>query len=202
MSKGEQTRERIVERAWQLATRDGLSGVSLGKLATDLGLSKSGLFAHFESKEALELAVLRAAAERFTREVLMEAFKAPRGVPRLRALFHHWLLWVSDPRMPGGCVFRAAAVELDDATGPVRDFLATSQGELMQTLAKAARLAVAAGHFRADLDCDLFAFQFIGVLLACQHTRRLLRDPRSDERAHAAFEALVKSASVPAEAVS
>jgi AcrR family transcriptional regulator len=197
VSKGEHTRERIVERAWQLATRDGLSGVSLGKLAADLGLSKSGLFAHFESKEALEIAVLAAAAERFTEEVLKQSFSAPRGLPRLRKLFDHWLGWLADPRMPGGCVFQAASIELDDATGPVRDFLAATQGDLMRALAKSARLAVEAGHFRADVDCELFAFQLMGVLLACQHTRRLLRDPHADDHAHAAFEALVRSVAAP-----
>jgi AcrR family transcriptional regulator len=191
MSKGEATRDRIVQRAWQLASQEGLSGVSLGKLATELGLSKSGLFAHFGSKQELELEVLKAAAERFTEEVLKEAFKAPRGLPRVRKLFQYWLLWNNNPHMPGGCVFLAAASELDDSTGPQRDFVAGMQAELMATLAKAARLAVEAGQFRRDLDCERFAFELLGIILAAHHTRRLLRNPKADAHARAAFEALV-----------
>src|SRR5688572_11771170 len=127
MSKGEQTRERIVDKAWQLASRDGLSGLSLGKLAGELGLSKSGLFAHFGSKEGLEVEVLKAAAERFTEQVLRPALSAPRGVARLRKLFKNWLSWANDPEQPGGCIFMAAAAELDDTEGPQRDFLVTAQ---------------------------------------------------------------------------
>jgi AcrR family transcriptional regulator len=194
VSKGEATRERIVDRALRLVSREGLSGVSLGRLAGELGLSKSGLFAHFDSKAELELAVLKVAADRFTDQVLKEAFKAPRGVPRIRKLFQNWLAWIGDPQMPGGCVFLAAATELDDASGPQRDFLAGMQAGLMATLAKSARLAVEAGQFRRDLECELFAFELLGIMLACHHTRRLLRDPKAESRAKSAFDALVTQA--------
>src|SRR5687767_11665337 len=162
MSKGEETRERIVDRAWRLASRDGLSGLSIGRLATELGLSKSGLFAHFGSKEGLEVEVLKAAAERFTDQVVRPALQAPRGVARLRKMFRAWLSWADDPAQLGGCVFMAAAAELDDAEGPQRDYLVAAQTTLLATLAKAARIAVEEGQLQRDLDCDQFAFEMLG----------------------------------------
>lgn len=191
MSKGEQTRGRIVERAFKLASRDGLAGLSIGKLAGELGLSKSGLFAHFGSKEGLEVEVLKTAAERFTERVVRPALQAPRGVARLRRLFDNWLAWVSDPAQLGGCVFTAAAAELDDSEGPQRDYLVEAQTALLATLSKGARLAVAEGELRQDLDCDQFAFEMLGVVMAYHHARRLLRDPRADARARSAFERLL-----------
>jgi AcrR family transcriptional regulator len=193
MSKGEETRDRIVERAFRLASRDGLSGLSIGKLATELGLSKSGLFAHFGSKEGLELEVLKATAERFTEQVMKPAFTAPRGVARLRKLFKGWLAWNNDPAQPGGCVILAAAAELDDTEGPQRDLVAGLQASLLTALAKAARLAVEVGELRRDLDPEQFAFEMLGVVMAYHHTRRLLRDPKAEARAKHAFERLVTS---------
>lgn len=191
MSKGEETRDRIVERAFRLASRDGLSGLSIGKLATELGLSKSGLFAHFGSKEGLELEVLKATAERFTEQVMKPAFTAPRGVARLRKLFKGWLAWNNDPAQPGGCVILAAAAELDDTEGPQRDLVAGLQASLLAALAKAARLAVEVGELRRDLDPEQFAFEMLGVVMAYHHTRRLLRDPKAEARAKQAFERLL-----------
>lgn len=193
MSKGDETRERIVDRAWRLASRDGLSGLSIGKLATELGLSKSGLFAHFGSKEGLEVEVLKAGAERFTEQVMRPAFTAPRGLPRVRKLFKGWLAWVTDPAQPGGCVLFAAAAELDDSEGPQRDFLVSSQTSLLAALAKSARLAVETGELRRDLDCDQFAFELLGIVMAYHHARRLLRDPKAEARARAAFDRLLIS---------
>jgi AcrR family transcriptional regulator len=196
LRKGDDTRERIVDRAWRLASRDGLSGLSIGKLAAELGLSTSGLFAHFGSKEELELEVLKAGAERFAEQVLRPSFAAPRGVPRLRKLFKNWLAWVTDPAQPGGCVLFAAAAELDDSEGPQRDFLASSQVSLMAVLAKAARMAVESGELRSDLDGEQFAFELQGILMAYHHARRLLRDPKAEARARAAFERLLETNAV------
>jgi AcrR family transcriptional regulator len=194
VTKGEETRDRIVDRAFRLASRDGLAGVSLGRLAGELGLSKSGLFAHFGSKEGLELEVLKLASERFIEAVVRPALSAPRGVPRIRKIFKNWLGWITDPGRPGGCVFLAASVELDDGAGPQRDFLVGSQAALLATLAKAARLAVQEGQFRPELDCEQFAFEMLGIALGFHHLRRLLNDPKAEARAHAAFEALLAAA--------
>ncbi|HMI90585.1 MAG TPA: TetR/AcrR family transcriptional regulator [Polyangiales bacterium] len=195
MSKGEQTRERILERAFRLAGREGLEGLSIGALASDLGLSKSGLFAHFGSKEDLQIAVLAAAAQRFQAAVIQPAVRGPRGVARVRRLFDSWLTWSADPSLPGGCLFIAAATELDDREGRARDFLVGSQRELLDFVAGTARQAIEQGEFRKDLDCEDFAFDLYALMLGFNHSRRLLRDPRSEERTRAAFERLVQFAS-------
>ncbi len=192
-TKGAETRERIVDRAFRLATRDGLDGLSIGSLASEVGLSKSGLFAHFGSKEDLQVAVLRAAAERFEQVVIKQAFRAPRGLPRIRRLFENWCRWGSDPGVPGGCLFVAAAAELDDKEGRPRDYLSGVQIQLTETLAKSARLAIEAGHFRADVDCDQFAFEMFAIIFGYYHSKRLLRSPHADARAERAFERLVET---------
>jgi AcrR family transcriptional regulator len=194
MTKGAETRDRIVDRAWRLASRDGLAGLSIGALATELGLSKSGLFAHFGSKEGLEVAVLEAAAARFVDVVLRPALDAPRGLPRVRKLFQHWLSWVNDPGMPGGCIFMTAAIELDDRPGPQRDALVQMQKDLLATLARLARTAIEERHFRKDLDCEQFAFEALGVMFGYHHARRLLHDPKAETRTRAAFERLIHDA--------
>lgn len=191
MSKGTLTRERILDHAFRLAGREGVEGVTLGTLAADLGLSKSGLFAHFASKEELSLEILRTTTERFADKVLRPAFKAPRGEPRVRKVFETWLMWLRDPELPGGCPIVAASVELDDKPGMPRDFLVDKQKELRTTLAKAAELAVAEGHFKKDLDTELFAFELMGVMYSYHHSLRLLRDKRATALARSAFERLL-----------
>jgi AcrR family transcriptional regulator len=191
--KGEETRERIVEHAFRLASRDGLTGITVGSLAADLGLSKSGLFAHFGSKEELQVEILRMASEYFQEHVLRNGFVAPRGLPRLRKVFENWLSWINDPTLPGGCVFVAATAELDDKPGRARDFLAGTQKQLLTTLAKTVKLTVEVGHFGADTDCDQVAFEIYGIVLAFNHAHRLLRDPKALARARRAFDRLAFS---------
>jgi AcrR family transcriptional regulator len=197
VTKGDQTRDRIVDRALRLASKDGLGGLSIGGLASDLGLSKSGLFAHFGSKEDLQLAVLREAVSRFEASVVRPAIRAARGEPRVRALFEHWMGWMADPAFPGGCILVAASFELDDQEGRPRDYLAGTQRLLLSTLARAARIAVETGHFAADLDCDQFAFELYGLMLARGHWTRLLRDPQADERSRGAFDTLLRRVRAP-----
>lgn len=197
MSKGDDTKERILDRAFRLAARDGLEGLSLGALAAELGMSKSGLFAHFTSKEELQVATLSSAALRFTEEVAKKAFAAPRGLPRVRALFRQWLGWMNDPGHPGGCLFIAASVELDDKPGVARDLLVATEKELLSMIAKTARLAVEEGHFRKGLDCDQFAYEAHALILAYHHAKRLLKDPKADARVKAAFDRLTADASTP-----
>lgn len=197
MGKGEITRQAILEKATAVASRAGLEGLTIGNLAHELELSKSGLFAHFGSKESLQVAVLENAAERFVEVVVKPALRAPRGEPRLSALFRYWSLWPKKSRLPGGCVFVAAAVELDDQPGPARDCLVKQQRDFLNLIAATARGAVAEGHFRKDVDVEQFAHDFYAVMLGYHHAYRLLRDPQAARRAARAFEALVLAARLP-----
>src|SRR5215510_11174460 len=199
-SKGERTRESILAHALGLATRVGFEGLTIGRLAEDLRLSKSGLFAHFRSKEALQLETLRMASQRMIDTVVKPALATPRGEPRVRALFEHWLAWEQSPSLPGGCPFMAASFELDDRPGPVRDFVVQNLRDWMDTLAGAARIAVNEGHFRADLDCEQFAHDCQGIGLAFVHASRLMRDQKAHARAASAFETLLQSCRAPGRA--
>ena len=201
-SKGEQTREAILVHALGLATRIGFEGLTIGRLADDLQMSKSGLFAHFRSKEALQLEILRMAGVRMIETVVKPALAAPRGEPRVRALFERWLAWEQSPSLPGGCPFMAASFELDDRPGPVRDFVVQNLRDWMDTLAGAARIAVNEGHFRADLDCEQFAHDCQGIGLAFVHASRLMRDAKAHARAASAFEALLGACRAPGRAAS
>lgn len=191
MSKGERTRRAIVDRALALAGEVGLEGLSLGTLAAEVKLSKSGLFAHFRSKETLQLEVLQRAIERFVAEVVMPALAKPRGEPRVTALFDRYLAWIAGRERQGSCLFMALGQEYDDRPGPVRDLLVRSQRDWHQTLAGAARLAVEQGHFRADLDAEQFAYEVVGFGMAFQQLYKLLDHPRAEQRARGAFQALV-----------
>ena len=188
MSKGDETRAAILDRAVAEASRLGLEGLTIGNLARQVGLSKSGLFAHFGSKEDLQLAVLAAGVERFVARVMAPAFRAPRGLPRIEALFEGWLAWAR--QLPGGCLFIALANELDDRPGPLRDRLVSYQRDWIDTVATAARIAVEEGHFRPDLDGEQFAYDFYSIELAYHHFNRLLADPDAERRARTAFHEL------------
>lgn len=192
MTKGEQTRREIVDRALAMAGEVGLEGLSLGNLAAGLRLSKSGLFAHFRSKEALQLEVVRHAIDLFVREVVAPALAAPRGAPRVEALFERYLVWIGGPANQGSCFFMALTQEYDDRPGAVRDLLVESQRDWRRTLARAARLAVAEGHFRAGLDLDQFAFEVVGICMVYQQTAKLLAEPHAERLARTAWNALLE----------
>jgi AcrR family transcriptional regulator len=191
MAKGEQTRHDIIERALALAGEVGLEGLSLGVLAAGMNLSKSGLFAHFKSKEALQVEVLQKAIDDFIQAVVLPAIKAPRGEPRVRSLFDRHLDWIRGPEGSGRCFFMALTQEYDDRPGLVRDLLVQSQRDWYDTLARAARTAVEEGHFRAGLDADQFAYEVVGIAMVFQQVHKLLDNPRAEERARTAFEALL-----------
>ena len=194
MGKGAATRKHIVGTALAQARQVGLESVTLGTLADELKLSKSGLFAHFRSKQALQLAVLEQATERFIARVVRPALAAPRGEPRLAAVVSGWIQWFRDEDPARGCVFLSLASEYDDRPGPVRDAVVRSQREWLDFLAGAARLAIAAGHFRADLDPTQFAFEFVGIGMTLQYAAKLVGDPAAETRARAAFDDLLTRA--------
>ncbi len=193
MSKGEQTRSAIVAQSLDLASVVGLNGLSIGALAEHTGMSKSGLFAHFGSKEALQLAVLDAAEERFVEMVVKPASKAPRGLARVREVFERGFGWERSWAGKGGCVFNASAPEFDDQPGAVRDRLVRAQRDWRETLIRVARGAVQTGEFRPDLDCEQFAYEVKAINLGYIHSSRLMRDPKAEEHARAAFERLIQS---------
>lgn len=191
MSKGATTRHTILRAALGEASLAGLDALSIGGLARDVGMSKSGLFAHFGSKEDLQLAVIEHAADLFATRVVKPAVREPRGLPRLRALFANWVAWTDHPDIPGGCIFMGAAAAYDDRPGAVRDLLAAKVGELRQTLARACAIAVDEGHLDADVDPDQFAYELHGILLVHHIESRLFDAPHAHERSQRAFDALV-----------
>lgn len=190
MGKGQETKQAILGEALDLASTVGLSGLTIGNLASATGMSKSGLFAHFRSKEQLQVQVLEEARRRFIDLVMVPALKQPRGVPRLVAIMDNALgNWEKD--LPGGCVFYAVAAELDDQPGPARDYLIKTQTERAETIRRMAQAAVEEGQFREDLDLDQFVFEFGAISAAYHHFGRLLGDPKAEERARKAFESLL-----------
>ena len=194
MGKGEQTRAAILDRAVQLASAVGLEGITIGRLADESRLSKSGLFAHFGSKEDLQVRTLERAADRFVEVVVKPALAARRGEPRVRQLFERWLRWPIEVPQPGGCIFVAASAELDDRPGPARDRLAQLQREWLDVLARSVRAARDEGHFRAEVDPEQFAFEVYGIMLVTHMATRLLRDRQALPRARRAFERLLEAA--------
>ena len=194
MDKVECTHRRILWRGLEIVSERGLGGVSLGGLAARAGMSKSGLFAHFRSKEELQVELLRAAEAALRREVMEPVLDVPEGLPRLRALVGRWLGWAARSGLPGGCPLYAAAFELDDAEeGPVRDFLMKSKGEWSGMLEGLVGEAVELGQLGEDLDAVQFVWQLEGIYLSHHVSQRLMRDPEADARALTAFDELVAS---------
>ncbi len=181
----------ILGRAFELASVLGVSGLTIGRLAEETKLSKSGLFAHFGSKENLDVAVVEEASRQFVQEVMVPALREPRGEPRVRALFERWLTW---GQRPGGCFFVGAGAELDDRPGPSRDALVRACHDWIDELAKAARIAVREGHFISSLEPEQFAFELYGLMLSFHQYHRFLRDPLALERTRRTFDRLVASA--------
>jgi AcrR family transcriptional regulator len=186
--------DRIVLRGLELASERGITGVTLGDLAERAEMSKSGLFAHFRSKEELQIELLQAAEATIAREVIEAALQAPTGVARLRELMRRWLGWWARTGLPGGCPLYGAAFELDDAPGPVRDHLLVRHEAWRELLSRLVREAIDRRELAPDTDVDSFVWQLIGIYLAHHVAQRLTRDPDADGRAHAAFEALVAAA--------
>lgn len=190
VSKGEDTRRTILERASGMARREGLGGLTIGALSTELHMSKSGLFAHFGSKEALQIAILEHTAQDFVDRVVRPALREPRGVARLRAAFDGWLDWGLGPSVDG-CLFVDATTEFDDRPGPVRDALVAHEQDWLDALAQIVRSGAADGRFRTDVEPEQVAFELYGILISAHRAVRLMRDPRGTARARTAFDALV-----------
>lgn len=192
--KRERTKARVLREALSLASRVGFQGLTFGTLAEQAGISKSGLFAHFNSKEDLQIQTLRVAEEMFVERVLQPAVEQPRGVLRIRRLFDGWMDWIHSGTVPSGDILIAAAFEFDDAPdGPMRAAVVEGHGKMQGTIERMASQAIEAGQFSATVDAAQFAFEFLGVVHAHHHVRRLLRTDLHAQRAHAAFERLLQT---------
>src|SRR5215813_3252365 len=158
-SKGIRTRESILRVAVDLASVEGLEGLTIGRLADELKMSKSGLFAHFGSKEELQLATIEMARKIFIEHIIRPALAAPEGMERLLKLCQGWLGHVEGKVFKGGCFFTAASLEFDSRSGPVRDAIADAMKAWLGTLARAVDAARKARHLKASIDPEQFAFE-------------------------------------------
>jgi AcrR family transcriptional regulator len=191
--KGQQTRAVILDAALAQATQAGLEALSIGALAESIGMSKSGVFAHFGSREELQISVIREYHRRFEDEVFFPAMRQARGLPRLRALFELWMVRIAE-EIDSGCLYISGAAELDDRPGPVRDALASSVNVWLETLHRAVVQAQQERHLRADLDARQVAFELHGLVLALHHEARFLRSPHAQAHARQGFENLLQRA--------
>jgi AcrR family transcriptional regulator len=198
LHKGQQTRAAILDAALSLASQMGIEGLSIGALAEVTGMSKSGVFAHFGSREELQISVIREYHRKFEEEVFRPAIKSSvRGLPRLRALFEGWIRRVA-AEIDSGCIYISGAVEFDDRPGPVRDALAEMVLTWHAALSHAIQMAVECGHLLPDTDPMQMLFEIHGLILSLHHDARFLRSPRSVERARTAFDRVVTYYASPA----
>ena len=201
MRKGELTRAAILDVALELSSRDGLEGLTIGLLADRMNMSKSGVFAHFGSREDLQLEVVKLYHHRFEQEVFFPSVREPRGLPRLQSMFDRWLARVS-VEIASGCIYISGAVEYDDRPGPIREELVKMVQAWQGGLQRAARQAVDVGHLRPDADSEQLVYEMYGLILALHHDARFLRMPGSVDRARRGFERLIenyRNPSIPAQ---
>jgi AcrR family transcriptional regulator len=190
-NKGAATRELILSSAYELAREDGLEGLSIGSVASSAGMSKSGVFAHFGSREQLQLALLDAVAARFLEFIKTPAIREPRGLPRLRKMTERWSEWGRIHQR--GCVLLSSAVEYDGRSGPLRERVLRQQSDWRDQLKRAIRLAIEAGHFRPDTDGTQLAFEIYALMLGLHHDAGLFGYEEARQRTDLALERLFAS---------
>jgi len=191
MKKGDETKIKILDKGFELASKLGLECLSIGTLATATKMSKSGLFGHFHSKENLQLSVMEHAGRIFKNDVVLPALKAPAGIPRIRTVMKNWVGWSKE--LSGGCIFVAAATEYSDREGLVRDFILKQQSEWIEFLNRIAESAVRAGDFKSDTNCDLFAFELYSLILGFFLYHSSLNNPDVDNLMSQSFDRLIHS---------
>ncbi|MEW6372536.1 MAG: TetR/AcrR family transcriptional regulator [Pseudomonadota bacterium] len=192
MRKGEQTRAAILDVALELASRNGLEGLTIGLLADRMNMSKSGVFAHFGSREDLQMEVLKLYHHRFEQEVFFPSVKESRGLPRLESMFARWLKRVS-VEIASGCIYISGAVEYDDRPGPIRDALVAMVRAWQGALLRAVQQSVDVGALQPDTDPQQLVYEMYGLILALHHDARFLRSPGAVERAHRGFARLIEN---------
>ena len=184
--KGQQTKAAIVDAALRLATQVGLEGISIGALAELMHMSKSGVFAHFGSREELQISVVREYFHQFEQEVFYPVLAKPRGLPRVEALFANWMKRVAI-EIQSGCIFISGAVEFDDRPGAVREALASSVKTWLAAMHRSVMQAKEEGHLRSSADAQQIAFEIHGLILALHYEARFLNNPGSLARANTGF---------------
>lgn len=194
--KGQQTKATIIEAALNMAMHIGLEGLSIGGLAQTLGMSKSGVFAHFGSREELQISVVREYHQRFEREVFYTALQQPRGLPRLRALFDHWMQRTTI-ELDSGCIYISGAIEFDERTGPVRDALVESVSAWHAALQRSIEQCKECGHLRADTDAAQVLFEVHGLILVLHYEARFMRKPDALPRALRGFDNVLQRYAAP-----
>lgn len=192
MRKGELTRAAILDVALDLASRDGLEGLTIGLLADKMNMSKSGVFAHFGSREDLQIEVLKLYHHHFEQEVFYPSMKEPRGLPRLRAMFAHWVKRVSI-EIASGCIYISGAVEYDDRPGAIREELVGMVRAWQDALHRCVQQAIELGHLCPDTDPQQLVYEMYGLILALHHDARFIKRPGSVDRAQLGFERLLQS---------
>ncbi|TDK66680.1 TetR/AcrR family transcriptional regulator [Sapientia aquatica] len=190
MRKGELTRSAILEAALAVASRDGLEGLTIGLLADQMQMSKSGVFAHFGSREDLQLEVIKLYHANFEQEVFYPSLKLKRGLPRLESMFSRWVKRVS-VEIASGCIYISGAVEYDDRPGELREQLSSMVTTWQHALRRAAVQAIECGDLKADTDPDQLVFEMYGLILALHHDARFLKIAGSFERTHQGFQRLI-----------
>lgn len=196
MRKGELTRAAILDVALDLASRDGLEGLTIGLLADKMNMSKSGVFAHFGSREDLQIEVVKLYHHHFEQEVFYPSMKEPRGLPRLQTMFARWVKRVS-VEIASGCIYISGAVEYDDRPGAIREELASMVRAWKDALRRCVVQTIEMGHLSPDTDPDQLVFEMYGLILALHHDARFLKLPGSVNRAEVGFERLINSYQKP-----
>lgn len=199
VSKGEETRSAILKAALKHASSEGFEAITIGLLAEQTGMSKSGLFAHFGSKEELQIATLDEAIRRFNEVTTLPALSAPRGLKRLTAMCDNWIMWTTRCEL-AGCPMMTAITEFDDKPGAVRDALVQHMQRMQDSMVKSIQMTIDTGEFAADTDPGQMAFELFGVLASCYRSRNLFRDSQANVRAKKAFDRLFAAALAPSSA--
>ena len=195
MKKGNLTKENIITTAFEASSRFGLESLSIGELAKKVGMSKSGLFGHFKSKEKLQIMVLDYASKSFISFVVVPALKEPRGTARIHSFMENWKNWTVH-QLPGGCPIASAAIEYDDRPGPIRDHIKALISDMIKTFSRASEIAIEEGQFKKDLNTQQFAYEIYAFMIGYHVFKRLLGEKKADEQFQESVDSLIARSSV------
>jgi AcrR family transcriptional regulator len=180
MAKENNTKRAILQKGLEMASHLSLEALTIGLLAKELNMSKSGLFAHFKSKENMQLEILDYAAQHFARDVILPALKVERGIPRIRAIVDNWVKWGS--KFTGGCIFVDATTEFNDRPGNIQNRLFDQQRQWVDILRRIGESAIKAGDIKPESDCEQFAYELYSLVLGHYYYDQLIQDPKIEQR--------------------